>query len=86
MVCRFLGIDRKTYRKYRRTFKKGGHEALFARKMKVTRKFDNEEVKQAVFGLLHEPPSNNYGINRSTWIMRDLARVLRRPGGRSVRK
>jgi len=32
------------------------------------RKFDNEAIKQAVFGLLHEPPSN-YGINRTTWIM-----------------
>jgi transposase len=75
----FLGIDVKTYRKYLRTFENGGHAALFARQTKSTRKFDNEAVKQAVFGLLHEPPSN-YGINRTTWIMPDLSRVLRETG------
>jgi transposase len=79
MVCGFLGIDKKTYRKYLQTFKNGGHAALFARQKKSTRKFDNESVKQAVFKLLHEPPSN-HGINRTTWIMPDLSRVLRDTG------
>ena len=75
----FLGIDGKTYRKYLRTFENGGHTALFARQTRSTRKFDNEAVKQAVFSLLHEPPST-YGINRTTWIMPDLSRVLRERG------
>jgi transposase len=79
MVCGFLGIDKKTYRKYLLTFKNGGHAALFARQKKSTRKFDNESVKQAVFKLLHEPPSN-HGINRATWIMPDLSQVLRDTG------
>ena len=79
LVCHFLGIDKQTHRKYLRTFKNGGHAALFARQTKSTRKFDNEAVKQAVFGILHEPPSN-YGINRTTWIMPDLTRVLRDTG------
>jgi transposase len=79
IVCSFLGIDKKTHRKYLRTFEDGGQEALFARQTKSTRKFDSEDVKQAVFRLLHEPPSN-YGINRTTWIMRDLSRVVRETG------
>ena len=79
IVCSFLGINKKTHRKYLRTFENGGQAALFARQTKSTRKFDNEAVKQAVFGLLHEPPSN-YGINRTTWIMPDLSRVLRETG------
>lgn len=79
MVCSFLGIDKKTRRKYLRRFEDGGQDALFARQTRSTRKFDNEAVRQAVFGLLHEPPSN-YGINRTTWIMRDLSRVLREMG------
>ena len=78
-VCSFLGIDKKTYRKYLRTFENGGQAALFARQTKSNRKFDDEAVKQAVFGLLHEPPSN-YGINRTTWIMPDLSRILRETG------
>jgi hypothetical protein len=72
-------IDKQTYRKYLRTFENGGQAPLFARQTKSNRKYDNEAVKQAVFGLLHEPPSN-YGINRTTWIMRDLSRVLREAG------
>jgi transposase len=79
MVCSFLGINNKTRRRYLRAFETGGQAALFERKTNSTRKFDNEEVKQEVFRLLHEPPSN-YGINRTTWIMPDLARVLRETG------
>jgi transposase len=79
IVCGFLGIDNKTRCKYLRAFESGGQAALFQRKTNSNRKFDDEEVKQAVFRLLHEPPSN-YGINRTTWIMPDLARVLRDTG------
>lgn len=78
-VCGFLGIDKKTYRRYVQTFENGGHAALFARQTKSNRKFDDDAVKQAVFGLLHEPPSN-YGINRTTWIMPDLSRLLQEKG------
>jgi transposase len=79
LVCDFLGIDRKTRRKYVRSFNDGGCEALFSRQVKVIRKTEDERLKQAVFGLLHEPPSN-YDINRTTWIMSDLTRVLRETG------
>jgi hypothetical protein len=78
-VCAFLGIDKKTYGKHLRMFENGGHATLFARQPNANRKFDNEAVKHAVFGLLHEPPSN-YGINRTNWIMPDLSRVLRETG------
>jgi transposase len=79
MISTFLGIDRQSCSKYLRTFERGGITALFARQTKSTRKFDDEATKKAVFGLLHEPPSN-YGINRTTWIMADLSRVLRETG------
>ena len=78
-VCGFLGINKNTCRKYLRSFKDGGCAVLFSRQIKVLRKFEDEGLKQAVFGLLHEPPSN-YGINRTTWIMSDLTRVLRETG------
>jgi transposase len=79
VVCPFLGIDKKTYRKYLRIFEQGGAAALFARQTKSGRKFDDEAVKKAVFSLLHEPPSN-YGINRTSWKMADFCRVLRGEG------
>jgi transposase len=79
VTCSFLGIDRHTYRKYLRTFEDAGVSALFAPQTKSNRKFDNEAIKNAVFGLLHEPPSN-YGINRTTWTMPHLSRILREAG------
>jgi transposase len=75
LVRSFLGIAKTTHRKCLRMFEDGGCTALFARQSRPT-KFSDEVIKQAVFGLLHEPPSN-YGINRTTWIMSDLTRVLR---------
>jgi transposase len=78
VVRSFLGIDKKTQRRYLRAFQSGGQAALFARQTRSTRKFDSEPVKQAVFRLLHEPPSN-HGINR-TWTMPDLSRALRETG------
>jgi transposase len=79
MICRVLAIDPRSCRKYLRTFEHGGAAALFARGTKSNRKYDDEALKKAVFGLLHEPPSN-YDINRTTWIMPDLRRVLREKG------
>lgn len=79
VLCEFLGIDRKTARKYRHAFEEGGTAALFARQSSVTRRADDEKTKQAVFVLLHEPPAS-HGINRTTWKMEDLVRVLRAQG------
>jgi transposase len=79
LVCNFLGISKNTRRKYLRSFRNEGCKTLFSRQIKVARKFEDERLKLAVFGLLHEPPSN-YSINRTTWIMSDLTRVLRETG------
>ena len=75
----FPGISKQTYRKYLRVYELDGTAELFARQTKSTRKFDDETVKQAVFGLLHEPPCN-YGINRTSWIMADCRGILRETG------
>ena len=51
MICRFLNIDKKSYHKYLQRFECGGYIELFARRINPTRKFDDEAVKNAVFGL-----------------------------------
>lgn len=43
------------------------------------KKSDDESVKSAVSKVLHEPPSN-YGINRTTWTMALLVKVLGESG------
>jgi transposase len=79
-IADHLSISRVSARKYIRAFSEGGAEALFARKKWVSgRLAENEEIRKAVFALLHEPPSAS-GINRTTWRMADLTRVLSERG------
>jgi transposase len=72
-VC--LGLDRKTSRRYLRAYLEGGMEQLLAPERRGARKAEQEDLKEAVFRLLHEPPKD-HGINRTSWIMRDLRKVL----------
>jgi hypothetical protein len=64
---------------YKRKYVAGGAEALFSRTAYLTRRLDSEDLKSAIFKLLHEPPSN-YGINRTTWTMALFKKVLRETG------
>lgn len=76
VACEFLGIDRKSFRRYCVVFEQGGAAALFARQAHYVRKANDPKIKQAVFTLLHEPPAS-HDINRTTWKMADLVRILR---------
>jgi transposase len=75
-ICRLLRLNRTSYCRYLRVFEQGGSAALFARRVNPHRKFDNEEIKKTVFATLHQPPSN-FNINRTTWTMSELSRVLK---------
>jgi transposase len=75
-IAASLSLSRVSVRKYVRVFAVGGVEALFASKRRIGgRRAENEQVRKAVFALLHEPPSA-IGINRTTWRMADLTKVL----------
>ena len=79
-IAASLSVSRVSVRKYVRVFTAGGVEALFANGRRIGgRLADNEATRQAVFALLHEPPSAS-GINRTTWRMADLTQVLRERG------
>ena len=73
-ICTFLGISPHAYARYERVFSKGGSEALFSPKPHA-RRSDDESLKTAIFKILHEP-QRNYGINRTTWTMPLLKKVL----------
>jgi transposase len=76
-IAASLSISPVSVRKYVRVFAAGGVEALFASRTRIgRRRAENEATRQAVFALLHEPPSA-IGINRTTWRMADLTQVLR---------
>jgi transposase len=79
LVCKLLRLSPSTYRRCLRVFSEGGASALFARRQNPHRKYDSEGLRGAVFHTLHQPPSN-FGINRTTWKMKDLSRVLKERG------
>jgi transposase len=79
VICGHLKLNYSTYHRYLRVFSEGGAAALFARRTSLLRKFDNETIKNTLFDTLHQPPSN-FGINRTTWRMPDLARILKERG------
>jgi len=78
-ICSFLGVGKAFVRKYRNKFKRSGVDALFASQTRSNRKIDNNDLRGAVFSLLHEPPAN-YGINRTSWTMPLLCQVLKENG------
>ena len=73
-ICAFLGVAKAFVLKYRNKFKTSGTAAIFAPQTKSNRKIDDSDLRNAVFGLLHEPPTN-HGINRTSWTMPLLSRV-----------
>jgi transposase len=79
VACRVLKQCRQSYARTVHLFEGGGAARLFAPRINPHRKFDSEQVKQAVFKILHQPPAN-FGINRTTWKMADLARVMKETG------
>ncbi|MCH7777643.1 MAG: IS630 family transposase [Gemmatimonadetes bacterium] len=79
-IYAFLGINKTTGRKYLKAHKAGGIDALNHRK-RVPKKSEDDEIKNAVFSTLHEPPSL-HGINRTTWKWDDLVPVLEKKGAK----
>ena len=73
-IARCLGISQNTVRGYLRKLRDTGVDGVFERK-KLPSKSSDEDLKKAVFGLLHEPPSLS-DVNRTSWKMDDLQRIL----------
>lgn len=78
-VCRLIGLSPTTWRRCLRVYADGGVGALFARRRSPTRKSDNEELRKLLFDTLHRPPGE-FGINRTTWKVADLSRILAKKG------
>jgi transposase/ribosomal protein S14 len=78
-IAAALKIARGSCAKHVALYREFGPEGLLQRKRSTNRKYDNSALKDAVFALLHEPPSN-YDINRTTWRMEDFRCVLAKCG------
>jgi transposase len=84
-ISRFLHITRKTARRYWNTYRIYGRGKLFKGFYHKALKSDDEQLVNLLFSILHAPPSD-FDINRTTWIMRDLRRVLREKGHKASSK
>ena len=81
-TSRMLGVSRHSCVKYVKVYKETGADGLRRRKPRSDRKVDSRSLQQAIFALLHEPPST-HGINRTTWKMEDFKEVLASNGHRA---
>ena len=78
--ARSLQIHPRAVTRYFNRYRTGGTTELFRRR-RVLHKKDDEPDRQFLFSVLHSPPSA-YGINRTSWKMDDLHRILRDAGHR----
>lgn len=81
-ISRFLLISRKTVRKYIDNFQTKGLTGLSAKK-EIEKKYENPEIIKHFFKIFHSPPSS-YGINRTTWIQKDLKTVFEKETGITI--
>lgn len=74
-----LCLSRATVGKHWLSYRQSGWQPPIVSQRKSNAKIDKYSNKQAVFSLLHSPPSL-HGFNRTTWRMADLQSVLQRQG------
>lgn len=80
-----MSMSKNTVKSELAKFRERGADE-FLRRVQRSSMVDDETLRNAVFSLLHEPPSL-YGFNRTTWKMDDLRDALARKGhhaGRDV--
>jgi transposase len=74
-----LRLSPRTVARYCESYRTTGVQGLFARVSLPGAKSRNQAIKEAVLALLHSPPSL-HNINRTTWKMEDLRKVLKAQG------
>jgi transposase len=79
LISRFLLLALNTVSRWRNQFRNGGLSSVFRVRFRNPKKSDLSEYREAVFSILHAPPSA-YGFNRTSWRMEDIVRVLRDRG------
>jgi|SRR5713226_2475604 len=79
VIAQCLQLSPKTVKRYCASFASDGPGALLAAKKCPLRGGDDAECGRFLFSLLHSPPPA-YGINRTSWKMDDIYRILAENG------
>jgi transposase len=78
-IADILNVSRTMAYKWIKRFQKNRLEGLYRRKPNITKKYEDESVKSAVFAVLHSPPTD-YNFNRTSWKLDDLKQCLSENG------
>lgn len=78
-IAKSLKVSRNTVRSAISIYNNKGLDDLFSINHKRKHVMTNDEIKNSIFSLIHEPPTT-YGINRTTWTMPILSNVLKTKG------
>jgi transposase len=84
-IASFLKISQRTVFHFLTDLRSGGMNGLLVRRPRSDKKSNDESIKSAVFALLHSPPGA-HGINRTTWRLDDLHRVLKEESNVSINR
>ncbi len=74
-ISRFLFLHLETVKNYIGRYEESGVDKLLSKRQKDSKKYEDPKYKEALFKILHAPPSSYY-INRTTWKMDDLQRMM----------
>ena len=78
-IAKFLFISSRTINSYIQQYNTVGAKGLLDFSRKNVKKFEEQKYKDELFRILHAPPSS-YDINRTTWRMGDLHRLMDEKG------
>lgn len=78
-IGRFLFLSPSRVREYIKQFATDGVKRLMHQRRKVSKKCDDSKYVDAVFAILHAPPSS-YDINRTTWRLTDIRQIMAQRG------
>jgi transposase len=79
MIANFLFLYKRTIKKQIAKFYRQGVKKYLNSHKKEMRVFDNTEIQNAVFSNLHNPPIL-HGINRTTWTVKLIQKVVNKQG------
>ena len=75
-IAKTLGIGRSTISRWRKRFRELGEDGFINNPTgSKSNKYGNIELRDVIFALLHSPPKI-HGVNRTTWKLGDLKKVM----------
>jgi transposase len=79
LIAEFLVVSRHAVREFIRRYQKGDVAGLLARPSNKLKIVQRQDLRDRLFAVMHAPPIE-YDINRTTWTIKLLQRVLAKDG------